>query len=99
MENPNKRIRKRKKIKQRELILLVLAIHLKLYKREIFIKKYREIDVAINTHEIVCEAIKLMPTLINKSYYALMNWCYRFLKRKGYSNKKVTHEGQVLKEN
>ena len=40
-----------------------------------------------------------MPTLINKSYYALMNLCYRFLKRKGYPNKKVTHEGQVLKEN
>ena len=40
-----------------------------------------------------------MPTLINKSYYALMNWCYLFLKRIGYSIRKVTYEGQELKEN
>ena len=66
---------------------------------EIFIKKYREIDIAINTHELVCEAIKLMPELLDKSYHALMNWCYRFLKRIGYSIKKVTHQAQELKNN
>lgn len=41
-------------------------------------KKYREIDISINIHELVSEAIKLMPNLIEKSYHALMNWCYRF---------------------
>ena len=45
---------------------------------EIIMKKYREIDISINIHELVSEAIKLMPNLIEKSYHALMNWCYRF---------------------
>ena len=40
-----------------------------------------------------------MPSLINNSYHALMNWCYRFLKLIGYSIRKVTHIGQELKEN
>lgn len=40
-----------------------------------------------------------MSDLLDKSYHALMNWCYRFLKRIGYSIKKVTHQEQELKNN
>lgn len=40
-----------------------------------------------------------MPYLIYKSYHALMNWCYTFLKRIGYSIKKVTHQAQELRNN
>ena len=66
---------------------------------ELFIKRNREIDIAVNSHEVVCEAIKLKPELINKSYGALMKWCYRFLTRIGYSIRDITHQAGELKKN
>ena len=66
---------------------------------ELFIKRNREIDIAVNSYEVVCEAIKLKPELINKSYGSLMKWCYRFLTRIGYSIRDITHQAEELKRN
>ena len=46
-----------------------------------FIKKYREIEIAISIHELIIEAQILFPPIINNSYNANMMCAYRFLKR------------------
>ena len=66
---------------------------------KLFIKRNGELDIAVNSHEIVCEPIKLKPELINKSYRALMKWCYRFLTRIEYSIRDITHQEEELNKN
>ena len=63
-----------------------------------FIKKNREIDIAVTSHEIVIEAIRLMPSLANNSCKSNMGLFYKFTKRKGYSIHNVTNVGKKLKE-
>ena len=41
----------------------------------------------------------LADALYGKSYSSLMEWCYKFLKRTGFSIRKPTNVGQALKEN
>ena len=59
----------------------------------------RRLDICINTKQIIYKALELDSTLKNKSYNALLCWCYDFLKRNFLSIWKTTHVGQKLKAN
>ena len=63
-----------------------------------FILECRHQQIALNSHEIITKAQSLTDALEGKSYKSLMNWCYKFLKRAGFSIRKPTHIGQPLKE-
>lgn len=63
-----------------------------------FIKRNREIGIAVNSHEVVCEAIRLLPTMANNTYNANMLWFYKFLKRNCFCIRKVTHVDKKLKK-
>ena len=52
----------------------------------------------MNSHEVVCEAIRLLPTMVNNTYNANMLWFYKFLKRNGFCIRKITHLGRDLKK-
>ena len=57
-----------------------------------FIIEYRH-------QQIIIKAKSLTNALNGKSYSSLMERCYKFLKRVGFSTRKPTHVGQALKEN
>jgi len=62
-----------------------------------FIKIYREIEIAISTHELIIEAIKLLPTLANNTYNANIMWAHRILKLNGFTIRNIIHTGQQIK--
>ena len=63
-----------------------------------FILECRHQQIALNSHEIITKAQSLTDVLEGKSYKSLMQWCYKFLNRAGFSIRKPTHIGQPLKE-
>ena len=63
-----------------------------------FIKKNTEIGIAVNSREVVREAIRLLPTMANNTYNANMLWFYKFLKRNGFCIRNITHLGRELKK-
>ena len=65
----------------------------------IWISEMRRLDICINTNQIIYKALELDSTLKNKSYNALLCWCYDFLKRNLLSIRKTTNVGQKLKAN
>ena len=62
-----------------------------------FIKIARAHNIAVNTLDIIKEAIKYYPEMKNKSYSSQMKWCYRFLKRWSYTIRRATHVGRKIK--
>ena len=62
-----------------------------------YIDYLRAMGIAVSTNQIIVKAIELLPILKEKSYHSLCNYCYRFLKRKKYSFRKVTRIAQQLK--
>ena len=64
-----------------------------------FIIEFRHQQIVLNSHEIIIKAKSLTNTLDGKSYSSLMEWCYKFLKRAGFSFRKSIHDDQALKEN
>ena len=64
-----------------------------------FILECRHQRIALISHKIITKAQSLNNSLDGKSYKDLMQWCYKFLKRAGFSIRKPTHIGQDLKEN
>ena len=62
-----------------------------------YIDYLRAMGIAVSTNQIIVKAIELLPKLKEKSYHSLCNYCYRFLKRKKYSFRKVTRISQQLK--
>lgn len=63
----------------------------------IWISEMRRLYICINTNLIIYKALD--SSLKNKSYNALLCWCYGFLKRNFLSTRKITHIGQKLKVN
>ena len=63
-----------------------------------FIKRNREICIAVNSYEVICEAIRLLQSMANNTYNANMLWFYKFLKRNCFCIRKITHVGKKLKE-
>ena len=65
----------------------------------IWISEMRRLDICINTNQIIYKDLELDSKLKNKSYNALLCWCYDFLKRNLLSIRKTTNVGQKLKAN
>ena len=53
--------------------------------------------MAVTSQEVVIEALKLMPSLVNNSYKGNMSWFYKFIKRQGFTIRNDTHVGKKLK--
>ena len=53
--------------------------------------------ITVSNNQIIVKAIELLPILKERSYHSLCNYCYRFLKRKKYSLRRVTRIAQRLK--
>lgn len=53
--------------------------------------------INVSTNQIIVKAIELLPILEEKSYHSLCIYCYRFLKRKKYSLRRVARVAQQLK--
>lgn len=52
----------------------------------------------MSSHEVVCEAIRLLSTMAKNTYKANMLWVYKFLKTNGFCIRKITHIGRELKK-
>ena len=76
--------------------LITLLIEEELIK---FIIEYRYQQISINSQEMIIKAKSLTNALDGKSYSSLMEWCYKLIKRAGFSIRKPTHVDQALKEN
>lgn len=64
-----------------------------------FILECSHQQIALNSHEIITKAQILTDVLEGKSYKSLMQQCYKFLNKAGFSIRKPTHIGQALKDN
>ena len=63
-----------------------------------FMKRNREIGIAVNSHEIECEAIRLLPTMANIIYNSNILWFYKFQKKKWVLYQKNYTYGWELKK-
>ena len=52
----------------------------------------------MDSHEVVCEAIRLLSIMVNNTYNANMLSFYKFLKRNGFCIRRITHIGRELKK-
>ena len=50
-----------------------------------WISEQRFLEIAINSNEIIAKYIQLGPSQKDKNYFSLHSWCFRFLKRYGFS--------------
>ena len=64
-----------------------------------WIYQLRDQGVALTTHEIINYTLTLNPEMKNKSYHALVLWCFRFMKRNSLTIRIPTHIGQILRDN
>ena len=64
-----------------------------------FIIDCREKNKAIGTKSIVCYAGKINAKIAENKIKTKLMWCYRFLKRHGFSIRRVSHIGQTIPEN
>ena len=64
-----------------------------------FILECRHQQIALNSHKIITKTQSLTDVLEVKSYKSLIQWCYKFLNRAGFSIRKPTHIDQALKDN
>ena len=63
-----------------------------------FIKENREKKKATGTKSVICNAGKINPKFEEKSLKTKLMWCYQFIKRNGFSIRRVSHIGQSIPE-
>ena len=63
-----------------------------------FIKENREKKKAIGAKSVICYAGKINPKFEEKSLKTKLMWCYRFIKRNGFSICRISHIGQSIPE-
>jgi len=63
-----------------------------------FIKENREKKKAIGAKSVIFYAGKINPKFKEKSLKIKLMWCYRFIKRNGFSIRRVSHIGQSIPE-
>lgn len=64
-----------------------------------WIKDLRDEKIPVQTNDIIIKATELYPEFKNKSLNALKLWCTRFLRRMGFSIRKIGHYAQKPKDN
>ena len=64
-----------------------------------FIIDCREKNKAIGPKSIVCYTGKINAQFAENKIKTKLMWCYRFLKRHGFSIRRVSHIGQTIPEN
>ena len=61
-----------------------------------WIAEMRSKGYAVSTKSLICFAGKINPKFKEKKLHQQLNWAYRFLKRKGFSIRRVSHIGQKV---
>ena len=64
-----------------------------------FITNARKNNLAVSTKSVICYASKINMEFANKNTLTKLKWCYRFLKRMGFSIRRVSHCGQKIPSN
>lgn len=64
-----------------------------------FISNERKNNLSVNTKSVICYASKINIEFSNKKSLTKLKWCNRFLKRKGFSFRRVSHLGQKIPSN
>ena len=64
-----------------------------------FIANARKNNLAVSTKSVICFASKINIEFSNKKTLTKLKWCYRFLKRNGFSIRRVSHQGQKIPNN
>jgi transposase len=64
-----------------------------------WINNLRNNKISVSTKSLILKACELKESFANKNIESKVAWVYRFLKRNGYSIRRVTHKGQNIPEN
>lgn len=50
----------------------------------------------VSAKSVILKAYEIKKEFANKTMQSKVAWVYRFLKRNGYSIRRVTHKGQII---
>ena len=64
-----------------------------------WINNLRNNKKTVSAKSVILKACEIKKEFANKTMKSKVAWVYRFLKRNGYSIRKVTHKGQNIPEN
>ena len=62
-------------------------------------KRLKRWKIPVNTNDIIIKVTELYSEFKNKSMNSIKCWCTRFLRRMGFSIRKIGHYTQKPKEN